>query len=287
MGNPHCTVMMNVAVLGLLVLSSFSLGKHLLLTLEDGEDYTDSIEAGSDYSNPIPTLSVQEKFGKKYKSKAEEKKRFATFSKKVKLIDEHNLSGAPKKVGVNKFTDLTDSEMERYKDTHGSDYAAKRHKDGKLVYGFCDGAPQPVTIHEFSVSPDPVVLKPGAKVTVTGSVTTNVTMEKGTKVDVKILKEFLGVKIPIPCIPMEIKIGGKTIKRVGSCKHDADEILKLLDDIPSTPVPPGDYKGSKTVSIPDNILATVLGKGFYEVTANLINPDGSQLTCVEATMTAK
>ena len=70
-------------------------------------------------------------------------------------------------------------------------------------------------------------------------------------------------------------------------KHDADEILKLLDDIPSTPVPPGDYKGSKTVSIPDNILASVLGKGFYEVTANLINPDGSQLTCVEATMTAK
>ena len=36
------------------------------------------------------------------------------------------------------------------------------------------------------------------------------------KVDVKILKEFLGVKIPIPCIPMEVKIGGKTIKRVGS-----------------------------------------------------------------------
>ena len=53
-------------------------------------------------------------------NRAEEKKRFATFSKKVKLIDEHNLSGAPKKVGVNKFTDLTDSEMEKYKDTHGS-----------------------------------------------------------------------------------------------------------------------------------------------------------------------
>ena len=31
--------MMNVAVLGLLVLSSFSLGKHLLLTLE-GDDWS-------------------------------------------------------------------------------------------------------------------------------------------------------------------------------------------------------------------------------------------------------
>ena len=50
--------------------------EQFIYSFLDGEDYTDSIEAGSDYSNPIPTLSVRErfdqfkeKFGKKYKSK--------------------------------------------------------------------------------------------------------------------------------------------------------------------------------------------------------------------------
>ena len=91
----------------------------------------------------------------------------------------------------------------------------------QLEYGFCgelrniikifprnnflvtEGAPQPGTIDELTVLPDPLELHTGATVTITAKMTLAGTVQSGSTVDLSITKKFLGVDVPFPCLEIE------------------------------------------------------------------------------------
>merc|ERR1711993_12750 len=69
----------------------------------------------------------------------------------------------------------------------------------QLEYGFCEGAPQPLSIDELSVMPDPLELHTGASVTISATLTLTESVQPGSTVDLSITKKFLGVERPFPC----------------------------------------------------------------------------------------
>merc|ERR1712165_60187 len=147
----------------------------------------------------------------------------------------------------------------------------------QLEYGFCEGAPQPLSIDELSVMPDPLELHTGASVTISATLTLNEIVQTGSQVELSISKNFLGVPVPIPCL----EINGLNI---GSCKYDADHLLTEFADFLcpahfpdgqacATPLNPGTYGGGDPImvevpEIPD-IIAGFLGSGTYHLSATV------------------
>ena len=72
-----------------------------------------------------------------------------------------------------------------------------------LEYGFCEGAPQPGTIDELTVLPDPLELHTGATITISATLTLNEVVQTGSQVELSIKKNFLGIDVPIPCLEIE------------------------------------------------------------------------------------
>merc|ERR1711936_466243 len=157
----------------------------------------------------------------------------------------------------------------------------------QLEYGFCEGAPQPGSIDELTVLPDPLELHTGAMVTITAQLTLTEAIQSGSQVELSIKKNFLGIEIPIPCLEIE---GA----HIGSCSYDVDLILSMIpDDFCSahfpqecaTPLNPGTYGGGEplVITIPEipDIIAGFLGSGAYHASATIKNPDGSMMTCLE------
>merc|ERR1712140_87381 len=60
--------------------------------------------------------------------------------------------------------------------------SAKNINVKQLEYGFCEGAPQPLSIDELTVMPDPVELKTGATVTISATITLNEIVPTGSQV---------------------------------------------------------------------------------------------------------
>merc|ERR1712088_233416 len=139
--------------------------------------------------------------------------------------------------------------------------SAKNINVKQLEYGFCEGAPQPLSIDELTVMPDPVELKTGATVTISATITLNEIVQTGSQVELSISKNFLGVPVPIPCL----EINGLNI---GSCKYDADHLLTEFADF----LCPAHFP-----EIPD-IIAGFLGSGEYHASATVTYPDGSMMT---------
>merc|ERR1712134_6006 len=54
----------------------------------------------------------KEQYGKVYKTRSEQFRRATIFADNLKKIEEHNKSGAPWKMGINEFSDLTSEEFE-------------------------------------------------------------------------------------------------------------------------------------------------------------------------------
>merc|ERR1719278_1519630 len=163
--------------------------------------------------------------------------------------------------------------------------SAKNINVKQLEYGFCDGAPQPLSIDELTVLPDPVELR----ATISATITLNEIVPTGSQVELSISKNFLGVPVPIPCL----EINGLNI---GSCKYDADHLLTEFADFLcpahfpdgqacATPLNPGTYGGRDPImveipEIPD-IIAGFLGSGEYHASATVTYPDGSMMTCIQ------
>merc|ERR1712168_1561768 len=101
--------------------------------------------------------------------------------------------------------------------------SAKNINVKQLEYGFWDGAPQPGTIDELTVIPDPIELRTGATVSISASLTLNEIVQTGSMVELALSKNLLGVPVPIPCL----EIDGL---HVGSCKYDADYLLSKFAD---------------------------------------------------------
>merc|ERR1712168_761701 len=163
--------------------------------------------------------------------------------------------------------------------------SAKNINVKQLEYGFCDGAPQPGTIDELTVMPDPIELRTGATVTIS----LNEIVQTGSMVELALSKNLLGVPVPIPCL----EIDGLN---VGSCKYDADYLLTKFADFLcpahfpdgqacATPLNPGTYGGGDpiVVEIPEipDIIAGFLGSGEYHASATVTNPDNSMMTCIQ------
>merc|ERR1711997_50227 len=167
--------------------------------------------------------------------------------------------------------------------------SAKNINVKQLEYGFCDGAPQPGTIDELTVMPDPVELHTGATVTISATLTLNEVVQTGSQVELKINKNLLGIDLPIPCL----EIDGN---HIGSCSYDVDYLLGKFSDFLcpdhfpegqacASPLNPGTYGGGEPImltipEIPD-IIAGFLGSGTYHLSATVSNPDGSMMTCIE------
>lgn len=89
----------------------------------------------------------------------------------------------------------------------------------EMEYGFCgeltmngqefdinsdvEGAPQPGTIDELTVLPDPLELHTGASITISATLTLNEVVQTGSQVELSIKKNFLGIDVPIPCLEIE------------------------------------------------------------------------------------
>merc|ERR1712141_6265 len=170
----------------------------------------------------------------------------------------------------------------------GDPISAKSLNLKQLEYGFCEGAPQPLSIDELSVMPDPLELPTGATVTISATLTLNEVVQTGSQVELSISKNFLGVDVPIPCLEIEGL-------HVGSCAYDADYLLSKFSDflcpahVPdgqtcATPLNPGTYGGDPPIEvvipeIPD-LIAGFLASGTYYADATITNPDGTQMTCL-------
>merc|ERR1711884_864536 len=101
--------------------------------------------------------------------------------------------------------------------------SAKNINVKQLEYGFCDGAPQPGTIDELTVMPDPIELRTGATISISATLTLNEIVQTGSMVELALSKNLLGFPVPTPCL----EIDGL---HVGSCKYDADYLLEKFAD---------------------------------------------------------
>ena len=72
-----------------------------------------------------------------------------------------------------------------------------------LKYFPAEGAPQPGTIDELTVLPDPLELHTGATVTIKAQLSLTGTVQSGSQVALSVKKTFLGIEIPIPCLEIE------------------------------------------------------------------------------------
>merc|ERR1712136_514036 len=54
----------------------------------------------------------REEYGKSYHTRSEHQRRFSIFTQNLRKYEQHNKSGASWKMGVTKFSDLTDEEFE-------------------------------------------------------------------------------------------------------------------------------------------------------------------------------
>ena len=66
-----------------------------------------------------------------------------------------------------------------------------------------EGAPQPGSIDELTVLPDPLELHTGATVTISATLTLSGTVQPGSQVALSITKKFLGVDVPFPCLEID------------------------------------------------------------------------------------
>ena len=66
-----------------------------------------------------------------------------------------------------------------------------------------EGAPQPGSIDELTVLPDPLELHTGATVTISATLSLTESIQSGSKVALSITKKFLGVDLPFPCLEID------------------------------------------------------------------------------------
>merc|ERR1712064_26917 len=91
--------------------------------------------------------------------------------------------------------------------------SAKNINVKQLEYGFCDGAPQPGTIDELTVMPDPIELRTGATVTISATLTLNEIVQTGSMVELALSKNLLGVPVPLPCTPVPTEVETPSLSR--------------------------------------------------------------------------
>merc|ERR1711893_387357 len=95
--------------------------------------------------------------------------------------------------------------------------AVQADPEFKACAGFEDNSY--VDPRKLTIDPDPIVAKEGASVSVHFDATVLKTLPVGTNLDIKLKKNG----IPLPCLP----VPGLPIS-VGSCKHDAHDLLALI-----------------------------------------------------------
>merc|ERR1711881_348315 len=69
--------------------------------------------------------------------------------------------------------------------------SAKNINVKQLEYGFCDGAPQPGTIDELTVMPDPIELRTGATVSISATLTLNEIVQTGSMGSLPLARTYL------------------------------------------------------------------------------------------------
>ncbi|XP_029182911.2 ganglioside GM2 activator-like [Acropora muricata] len=135
----------------------------------------------------------------------------------------------------------------------------------------CDSR-MPVQVKEIKVYPDPVILKKGAKITISGKFTVNNEVGEHYTLDVSIKKKgFWGIWLPVPCF--------------GNCNHNIDcsAMIGLLEGEQCPLAPKREYivKGF-TVTVPDIKLPSLVTSGTFEVTATMKDrKSGRAITCVK------
>ncbi|XP_028907193.1 ganglioside GM2 activator [Ornithorhynchus anatinus] len=147
----------------------------------------------------------------------------------------------------------------------------------------CDDGKDPAVIHSLTVSPDPINV-PG-DLTVSASVSTNVSLTAPQKVELIMEKEMAGLWIKIPCV-----------EQMGSCTYD--DICEVLDSLilPGQPCPEplhtyglpchcpfkeGTYSLPESrFSLPDIDLPSWLSNGNYRIGGVLSRGD-KRLACVK------
>jgi len=159
-----------------------------------------------------------------------------------------------------------------------------------LEYGFCEGAGEPLTFETFTITPYPVVIATGATINIELIVDLMEVVPEGAKVKLDVVKKGL-LDIPLPCI----EVDGL---HLGSCEYEGQTLLDegaaflCPDFFPegqgcTLPLNPGKYGGAAPpLTIPElpDIIVDLLGSGTYEVRVHAIRPDGSEETCIFATI---
>merc|ERR1712071_28692 len=113
-----------------------------------------------------------------------------------------------------------------------------------LEYGYCDGTEGGMMGEMMiSITPFPIELHTGHKITIEASITLNQDFPVGTSVEVELVKEGL-ISINIPCI----HIPG--VGDIGSCTYDGDEVLAWGGY--TTPLPQGAFTvGPTEFAVPE------------------------------------
>ncbi|XP_031574138.1 ganglioside GM2 activator-like [Actinia tenebrosa] len=141
----------------------------------------------------------------------------------------------------------------------------------------CDrGAP--VQVKKVTLSPTPVRLYEGAKITFGGSAEIKGNAGVNYKVELSIKRKagsWVPIWVPIPCI-----------SNVGSCTYtglSCSKIWKKLNKPAQCPVPAGSHNlPTTTITLPKVDLPSFLTSGTYWARAKLINTDNRRvMACVE------
>ncbi|KAJ7365940.1 Ganglioside GM2 activator [Desmophyllum pertusum] len=141
-----------------------------------------------------------------------------------------------------------------------------------LTWKNCDGS-FPVKITEIKLSPDPLVLRKGARVTFGGKF--KVAGDAGTQYKLHLsLKKKVWVWVPLPCI-----------RNVGSCTYDigCDKMKDLLVGA-QCPLPIKAYTVNQREKILTDIsVPSFLSSGTYKIKADLIEKGSTRrIACLEA-----
>ncbi|XP_073232617.1 ganglioside GM2 activator-like [Porites lutea] len=144
-----------------------------------------------------------------------------------------------------------------------------------LKWSNCDGS-SPIQIKDISLSPHPVILRKGAKVTFSGKFKVESAVGINYKIDVTLKREgWWGIWIPIPCF--------------GKCTHDigCNQLISLLEGERCPLRSPKEYIVRKQEHVlPDVNIPSFLTSGTYKVQADLRDKaSNKRISCVEAVVT--
>ena len=184
-------------------------------------------------------------------------------------------------------------------------FVVRKHSINIEIFSFffiVDGANTPGSIDNITMSPLPIEVSTRGNISIYSEITLTEPIREGSRLQLNIFEDGL-IPLPIPC-----SWWSDNDSMDGPCLYNISDLLDkpLIQDwlcpdhLPqdqdcSLPLNPGRYGGDPVFEtrIVDfvpvsfiNLCSLFLGSGIFSVEVEILNPDGSQMTCIKLRFSA-